>query len=1008
MSPGDVPCRRHPFASVLRSLLKQPPVLAAACCMAWVPAAYADDECGEGATIVCRGSAYSNGVAYTGRNLDVTLASGAVVDTSGGTPQVGGYSVGFGISSPWLVDSGDIRVTVEQGARISVTQPQTAPLGFMGIAVRGSAGKGNSAFITNDGDIDVSGNGGRAVYAFMTGDVAISNGSTGIITSSGTGSGTYGIFAMSTEGGRVAVINHGSVSTGGKGVRITTSGVATLVNTGVITGETGASIEATAASANGVVNDGGRIQGSTGQGLVLDKGAFDVVNENHGLISGTVGVQWQASGSVLTNRATIAGTEGTAISISGNHSALVLDTGSVLHGDVLSAGTGNTLTLEGQSTNEGNLEGFSTLTMAGSTWLLSGKETTASASPAATDVQRGTLIISGSLDNEGAGAGVTIQRGATLQWGDGGTTGAVIGAITDDGTLAFRRADTITYADVLSGDGGLEQLGPGTLRLQGMQAYTGPTRVQGGVLAVEGVIRSDTSVAARGTLAGFGTVRGNVTNRGVVWPGQAVVGDADIGTLTIRGHYVGQGGLLELNTYLGTDGSPSDVLSLDGGTASGHTGVLVHALSSTPARPTIHNGILLVSAVHGAKTTPDAFSLASEVREGTFDYRLFRGGVDGTSPDSWYLRNVFDVASSSPSSPYGPAPASETLPDTPPPRVLPPGEYPIIGPEIATYSAVQPIAQQMGRLSLGTLQERWGDSAMRVSGALSTDHGPSVWARVYASSMNNQYVSYAEPSAKGDLSGLQMGADVWQGEWLPGCRERWGGYVSSTHASAKVSGLMTNRNAAAYTTASTGSLALHQTAAGVYWTHDGARGWYLDTVMQASVYNGAASTANARLPTHAEGFLGSLELGYPFSLPQWGSRFALEPQLQGIWQQVRFSDANDGLGAVSLGNGRSKSGRIGLRGRWTLRTQSGQSWQAYLAVNVWRDWSGRTKTIYGVGQSVPLIAQASRLQLAGGVTGRLNKRLAVYIGVSYQRAIGNTAYTRRKAVSGQAGLRYTW
>jgi hypothetical protein len=44
--------------------------------------------------------------------------------------------------------------------------------------------------------------------------------------------------------------------------------------------------------------------------------------------------------------------------------------------------------------------------------------------------------------------------------------------------------------------------------------------------------------------------------------------------------------------------------------------------------------------------------------------------------------------------------------------VLPPGVFPIIGPEIATYGVVQPIARQLGMTTLGTLHERIGDTSL--------------------------------------------------------------------------------------------------------------------------------------------------------------------------------------------------------------------------------------------------------------------------------------------------------
>src|SRR5262249_38685290 len=70
-----------------------------------------------------------------------------------------------------------------------------------------------------------------------------------------------------------------------------------------------------------------------------------------------------------------------------------------------------------------------------------------------------------------------------------------------------------------------------------------------------------------------------------------------------------------------------------------------------------------------------------------------------------------------PKGPRGKAPARPRARGTPAPDpapdngVLPPGVWPIIGPEIATYGVVQPIARQMGLTTLGTFHERVGDAA---------------------------------------------------------------------------------------------------------------------------------------------------------------------------------------------------------------------------------------------------------------------------------------------------------
>ncbi len=72
----------------------------------------------------------------------------------------------------------------------------------------------------------------------------------------------------------------------------------------------------------------------------------------------------------------------------------------------------------------------------------------------------------------------------------------------------------------------------------------------------------------------------------------------------------------------------------------------------------------------------------------------------------------------------------------------------------------------------------------------------------------------------------------------------------------------------------------------------------------------------------------------------------LEPQAQIVWQHVHFDNGNDGLGEVSLGTTDGVSGRIGARGRWTVETADGKTWQPYLRANYWQDRGGKATTLY--------------------------------------------------------------
>ncbi|WP_446694699.1 autotransporter-associated beta strand repeat-containing protein, partial [Rhodopseudomonas telluris] len=127
--------------------------------------------------------------------------------------------------------------------------------------------------------------------------------------------------------------------------------------------------------------------------------------------------------------------------------------------------------------------------------------------------------------------GTTVSRG-TLQIGDGGTSGSIVGNVSNNATLVFNRSDATSFGGVISGSGNLIKRGAGNLSLTGVSTFNGSTTVEAGTLSVNGSIASSslTTVNAGAVLGGNGTVGTTLINGGALAPGNS------IGTLNVSGN----------------------------------------------------------------------------------------------------------------------------------------------------------------------------------------------------------------------------------------------------------------------------------------------------------------------------------------------------------------------------------------------------------------------------------------------------------------------------------------
>jgi autotransporter-associated beta strand protein len=236
-----------------------------------------------------------------------------------------------------------------------------------------------------------------------------------------------------------------------------------------------------------------------------------------------------------------------------------------------------TITLEENLDGTGGLKklGAGTLALAGN-----------NSYSGATTIQQGTLLASSNTALSSHSA-FTIDQGATLEINGVASTIQALaghGAVemhtnTDNGLPAsLQVAGTLSteFSGVISGDGDVTKGGPGQLILSGDNTYTGATRINDGVLVVDGSLSSSSTVNVNslGTLSGGGTVGGDVILNSTA----KITTSAADKTLTVSGNL----SFAAASTYL-VQVSPSSASLINVGGFAALNGAKVNANFATAA-----------------------------------------------------------------------------------------------------------------------------------------------------------------------------------------------------------------------------------------------------------------------------------------------------------------------------------------------------------------------------------------------------------------------------------------
>lgn len=630
---------------------------------------------------------------------------------------------------------------------------------------------------------------------------------------------------------------------------------------------------------------------------------------------------------------------------------------------------------------------------------------------------------------------VTLDTGSVL---NGAVNGDYFGYGTNQSDLILQGTNADSFDKFLNFQTlTVQDAGAGTYwSMNGTGNFSQSATINSGELHLADAATSlntpTTTVQTAGTLSGYGTVNGDVTNNGTIAPGSGVPGSTAFGALTINGDYTSNNGVVRVNTVLNDGGALSNQQTdrlLIVGNVTGTTVLDVRPQGSGASTDLNGNnivdaneGISLVQVGHsnpdhgGIITSIESFdaSTVSNANAGSFVlkggyvavgpwmYNLYAFGPDQVDASQnllpngavldwdYRLASTYETPTPTPTPTPAPTPTPTPAPaPTPTPAPAPgpfdpqPDSRKAVAPQVGSYVSSATALLGYGGQTIDTLHQRLGE-IRNVQAKDNDDLGGEIFARYigtqykYSSDRNfNQYGYDFDQQ----INTLQLGGSImgWSTD-KSSIRAGWAVDTGSTTVTPKatsIGGSSTKYNA-------------HGAQAWLTWQQD--NGFYVDAIVGGENYNGKVST-NLRgsdvATIRAHGWTASVETGYPFQL---GKGWALEPQAQLKYQSLVFKDVQDQDALnVKLGNVGQATYRLGAR----LTKSDNAKFSPYLRADYINTVGGRQQV--DVTSSEWTDVQASfaggragaSYRLGAGATSQFtkSKKLALYGEVDYQGAL---------------------
>lgn len=536
-----------------------------------------------------------------------------------------------------------------------------------------------------------------------------------------------------------------------------------------------------------------------------------------------------------------------------------------------------------------------------------------------------------------------------------------------------------------------------------LETPEGTTLLSGGRLTL-----SNTGISLSGTTSVF--EKGTFTNGGIITLANQSYADK----LTIEGNYVGNNGVLEVNTKWDTPGdysgshSESDLLTITGD-ASGNTTVKA---VKTDGTENVIDGSIGELADRYKRSVPVIRVLGDD--KGTANGEI--NSTDATKPYAYNTRSTFtgtakttgagELQLVSHKDDNGVTEYFWTL-------TTPNQDKTIITPSAPAYTLVPRQNLESGYAMLDTLHQRRGENQ-----TLSWDKQGSYWQDVEKQSWGRVIGKHLKLDGKErfgfktNMYGFQVGHDfdvkTKQDDEGKLTRRFTGLYFGALRSHSKFYDEYRAKNGVVIADKLTSRVKTTALNLGVTDTRYNENGTYIDWVGQLSWLNNRYSSVDGtQAKNHGWGAALSVETGRPYALGKDktnnGDSWILEPQAQLIAQYLRLGNFNDGTRSVSQ-KGYGLRGRVGFRLAYNKPNDKQRTRTYYFIGNIWHDFKATGNALIGRDK---LTEKFDRTwwELGLGSQFSLSENTYLYADARCEKSFDSN---KHHGCQGTVGMKYSW